>query len=31
LKQDEEPAFNPKGSAKLVLKEILRKHEAGEL
>lgn len=27
IKQDDEPAFNPKGSAKLILKEILRQHE----
>ena len=27
IRQDEEPAFNPKGSAKLVLKDILRQHE----
>jgi hypothetical protein len=27
LRQDEEPAFNPKGSAKLILQDILRQHE----
>lgn len=27
MRQDEEPAFNPKGSAKIILKDILRQHE----